>query len=664
MIQSILREWRLMFSLPRRFSPESLELAYQADHCRRFAVQRRAVLFLGALIWLVFIGWDLAHARHQAQVAEALPHLISLRLLGFALLVGIGLATFLPWFERHEGRATALMVAGNVGIALVALLMMHQVPLAYALHYYSYGLLVSMVFAFGVLRLRAVTLYGLMAVYCVGGTGLLLLLVQFSTESEAVWAWVAAWKLSTMLLTFSIIGIAFGNQLERTQRASFLRESELARYNQAIMAHSREVEFLNASIRHSSELAEERHLALLALKDQMREEAERRNQEKSQFLANAVHDLKQPLQAIGNVLEPAMQRLGEGDTEQVASMLGLAQMATTRMRNLLNSILEMSRLESGFLRAELSHFDMLGLVREVLAQLADTARHAGVELRLQADRLSHAPVCSDRHFMTRILLNLIGNGIKYRQPEHSDAWVMVRLSLDAGAWRLAVEDNGVGMAPKYLERGDVFRPFFQIGPGRGSGEAGVGLGLSIVSSMLALMPGHALQASSKPGQGTCMQLTLPPGEVAQLLVETADAPARLGQSLQGIYLLLVEDDDLVRRATGSLLSAHGVLHESLSSVEDLAELLPTIERRPDLILTDLRLPGGRSAHDVIQLVHQELGPVACVVFTGEKIGPQELTRLKGCEVLLKPLAASLLLAAIGRVAERARPVAAPEGHGG
>lgn len=653
-----------MFSLPRQFSPESLELAYQADHCRRFAVQRRAVLFLGALIWLAFIGWDLAHARHQAQVAQALPSLIGLRLLGFALLVGIGLATFQPWFEQQEGRASALMVAGNVGIALVALLMMHQVPLDHALQYYCYGLLVSMVFAFGVLRLRAVTLYGLMAAYCVGGTGLLLLLVQFSTESAAAWAWVAAWKLSTMLLTFSIIGTAFGNQLERTQRASFLRESELARYNQAITAHSREVEFLNASIRYSSDVAEERHLALLALKDQMREEAERRNQEKSQFLANAVHDLKQPLQAIGNVLEPALQRLGEGDTAQVASMLGLAQTATTRMRNLLNSILEMSRLESGFLRAELSHFDMLALLREVLAQLADTARHDGVELRLQAGGLSNALVCSDRHFMMRILLNLIGNGIKYRQPERPGAWVKVTLSLDDGALRLAVEDNGVGMAPKYLERGDVFRPFFQIGPGRGGGETGVGLGLSIVSSMLALLPGHTLQASSTPGQGTCMQLTLPQGEAARLVAVPADAPAQNGQSLQGVYLLLVEDDDLVRRATGSLLSAQGVLYESLSSVEELAELLPHIERQPDLILTDLRLPGGRSAHDVIQLVSQELGTVACVVFTGEKVGPQELARLQGCEVLLKPLAASLLLAAIGRAAGRSRPGAAPEDPGG
>lgn len=663
MIRSILREWRLMFSLPRRFSPESLELAYQADHCRRFAVQRRAVLFLGALIWLAFIGWDLAHARHQAQVAAVLPSLIALRLLGFVLLVGIGLATFQPWFERHERQASALMVVGNVGIALVALLMMHQVPLNHALQYYCYGLLLSMVFAFGVLRLRAVTLYGLMAGYCVGGTSLLLLLVQFSTDSAAQWAWVAAWKLSTMLLTFGIVGTAFGNQLERTQRASFLRESELARYNQAIMAHSREVEFLNASIRHSSEVAEERHVALLALKDQMRREAERRNQEKSQFLANAVHDLKQPLQAIGNVLEPALQRLDEGDTAEVANMLGLAQMGTTRMRNLLNSILEMSRLESGFLHAELSHFDMLALLREVMAQLADTARHEGVELRLQAAGVSRALVCSDRHFMTRILLNLMGNGIKYRQPERPDAWVTVTLSLDDGAVQVAVEDNGVGMAPKYLERGDVFRPFFQIGPGRG-GETGVGLGLSIVSSMLALLPDHALQASSTPGQGTCMRLTLPPGEAARLAVDQAEEPSRLGQSLQGVYLLLVEDDELVRRATGSLLSAQGVLHESLSSVEELADLLPQMERRPDLILTDLRLPGGCSAHDVIRMVEQELGPVPCVVFTGEKVGPQELARLQGCEVLLKPLAASLLLAAIGRAAGRARPVVAPEGLGG
>ena len=659
-LTKILVEWRDMFTPPHPFDPPHLEQQYLADHCQRFAGQRRAMIFLGALSWVGFLIWDWIHAQHHAQILDALPALVGLRVGGFMMLMAAGLVALRPWFEQNERQATLLLTSGNLLLALDAYVMMLLVPLDHAFRFYYFGLVISMVFGFGMLRLRAVTILRMMVVYCVAGMLMLRFQVAWDAPADTTHAMVSVWKLSNILICIGIMGAAFGIQLERAQRAGFLRESELARSNQAITAQSREVEFFNASIRRAGEVAEERSRALMALKDQMREDAEQRNQEKSQFLANAVHDLKQPLQAVGHALEPAHHHLLAGDTTQAQAMIALAQLATERMRGLLNDILEISRLESGYVRAELDHVNLLDLVRDALAQLADEGRRQQVRLAMVAPELDQIVVYSDRHFLTRILLNLVGNGIKYRDPSRVDAWVRVTIQLRASAVALIVEDNGVGIDPRHLERGQIFRPFYQAGPHRGRGESGVGLGLSIVSAMLALMPDHAIHPRSTVGQGTTMHLDLPYGDEAALIPAPHDLPEAGAGSLRGLYVLLVEDDDLVRRSTAALLSTHGVLHEAAASVEELAALLPKLERVPDLVLTDLQWPEPWNVQTLMGLVNHHFGPVPCVVMTGDKVAVDQLTTLRVSAMLLKPVSTSALLGAIAQAAGATGPRVAPE----
>lgn len=648
-----------MFRPPRPFEPALLEQQYLADHGQRFAGQRRAMIFLGALTWVGFLVWDWIHAQHHAAILAALPWLVALRIGGFVMLLVAGLLALRPWFEQNERQATLLLASANLLLALIAYLMMLLVPWDHAFRFYYFGLVISMVFGFGMLRLRAVTINRMMLIYCVVGVLMLRWQVAWSAPAEQAVAMVSVWKLSNILICIGVMGAAFGTQLERAQRAGFLRESELARSNQAITAQSREVEFFNASIRRSSEVAEERSRALIALKDQMREEAERRNQEKSQFLANAVHDLKQPLQAIGHVLEPAHRHLLQGNAQQAQAMIALAQQATDRMRSLLNDILEISRLESGYVRAELNPVELLGLVRDALAQLADEARRQQVRLALVAPSQDKIAVHSDRHFLTRILLNLVGNGIKYRDPNRSDAWVQVSIQLQAAAVAVIVEDNGVGIEPRHLERGQIFRPFYQAGPRRGREESGVGLGLSIVSAMLDLMPDHAIHPNSSPGRGTTMQLDLPYGDEMALMPVPQELPEPGVVPLRGLYVLLVEDDDLVRRSTAALLQAHGVLHEAAASVQALAALLPKLERVPDVVLTDLQWPQPWSVQALMALVNRHFGPVPCVVMTGDPATADQLAPLQVSALLLKPVSTSALLRAIAQAAGAPGPRVAP-----
>lgn len=648
---------------PAPFAPAAMEAEYLADYCRRFASQRGAVVWLGAISWISFLGWDLIHAGTNPLVRSVLPELVVLRLAGLLMLVGVALATLSPRFASSERWATGLLVGGNIALYIVSYVMMVLVPLDYAQRFYFYGLMLSMVFAFGVLRLRAISILGLMALYGVGGTLALYLEVRLSGEAGAAQYLIGAWKLSAMMVSVGIVGVAFGNQLERTQRANFKREHDLARSNEAALAHSREVEVLNESIRRSSQLAEDKANALITLKEHMREEAERRNREKSQFLASAVHDLKQPLQAIGNALDPARRCAQKGDLDGAEAMVGLAQTAARLMREQLGAILEISRLESGYASPELGSFDLRHLVAEVLTQFNDEAHRLGVHL--QADFASDAPVLvhSDRQFMVRVLQNLVGNGIKYRDPAKAlHRRVTVRVRNLSSCVRIQVEDNGVGIAARHLENGAIFRPFYQVSPPESRAEKGVGLGLSIVSAMLSLLPDHALQLQSMPGVGTRFQVDLPFGGADGHATEaSALRPAdAMATKIHGLYVLLVEDDPLVRESTAALLMAHGALYEAVASLAELERVLPSLERIPDVVLTDHRLPAGGTAREVIEMASQLHPELPCIVFTGETIAAHDFRFRNVRAVLRKPLAPDDLLAALSAAVSRASgPAAAP-----
>lgn len=808
MSNAILAEWREMFTPPQALQPPALEQAFRADYARRFARQRRAAIVLGALSWMAYLPWDLIHASMNADMALIRDSLVFQRLLGSVVLVVVAALSLGSWFEQDERKATALLISGNFFSTVLAYLMMRQVPSLYGSAFYFFGLLAGMVFAFGVLRLRALPIIGLMTVdvSCAGGMMLLDVFLQGGDRD----AYVVALKLGNVLFSVGVIGVAFGNQLERTQRSNFLRlhelaqlnlaldqsrarfelvnqatseglwdmvvvhadpinptneflwmdgfrhllgfegehdfpnvlaswserlhhedrervlaaflahivdrsgqtpydveyrllrkdgsygwyrargatqrdaqgqplrvagsladisaqkhyetdliqrNQELARYNETIMAHSREVEQLNEMIRKSSQEGEEKALALLALKDQMREDAERRNKEKSRFLATAVHDLKQPLQAISNALLPAQRSIEIHQYRTTLEMLELAQRAAHLMREQLSAILEISRLESGFVRAELSCFDLNVLLSEVLAQVADVARAEQVMLRLSSSADSPALVFSDRHFLGRILLNLLSNSIKYRDPNKTRAAeVQLRLSLMGQGLRLEVQDFGLGIAPEHLQDGAIFKPFYQVNLKRREGEKGVGLGLSIVRSMLALLPEHGLEVQSELGQGTTVTLDLPLGRAEQMepalqySARGEDESQGLAQ-LTGLYVLLVEDDDLVRISTCALLSARGALHESAQSFEELERLLPTMEREPDVVVTDYRLPEGRNAVDVLRSIERHWPGLPALVFTGEVLSEAAKLEIASAPLLRKPLPPHDLLQAIVRAAK-------------
>ncbi len=255
---------------------------------------------------------------------------------------------------------------------------------------------------------------------------------------------------------------------------------------------------LNADLRQSQADTRVKTAALIAMKENLRLRAERENVNKSKFLADAAHDLRQPMQALSNYLEAADSAARRSDAEKCVELIELSQTALRLARSSFRAVLEISQLESGFVRAEYSRFDVEELLDEALSQLQGVAAERRIQLRMRRRSGARLVVSSDRHLLGRVLMNFVSNAIKYKDEQKGDAAaVLVGAIAFPSRVRIDVVDNGVGI-PR-AQWGNIFKPFTQLNNPERDREKGIGLGLSMVSEILALF-GRA-QARLELGRG-------------------------------------------------------------------------------------------------------------------------------------------------------------------
>ncbi|WP_124447455.1 AAA family ATPase [Paucibacter sp. KBW04] len=434
--------------------------------------------------------------------------------------------------------------------------------------------------------------------------------------------------------------------------ASFLRDAKLA-LDAAARAGGGAVLLFDPLRHREGQDSALQNEAALRRELRLRSLAEKRDREKSKFIASAVHDLRQPLQAIGTALEPAYLAAKAGDMRRTEQLIEIARRSSRLMREQLNAILDISRLESGLTQPSYAVFELKLLLQSVLAQLAPQAEDLGVRVLLDLEPPHLLFVRSDRQLLQRLLLNLVQNGIKYRSAQPAGgAFVCLRARQLEQQVQLAVEDNGIGIASEMIESGAIFQPFFQAQSRPPEGDRGVGLGLSIVKAILSLLPDHHLSLRSTLGQGSCFTLSLPSSGLGEINLDGeptgGDFDLR-GLDLSHLFVLLVEDDELVMQSTEALLDAFGALHERALSLDDLRKLLPELEREPDVVLSDYRLPQDCTALDVQALVRELLGTIPLVVLTGELLSEQALAQLGQVPLLHKPIEPVELLRCISQV---------------
>ncbi len=355
--------------------------------------------------------------------------------------------------------------------------------------------------------------------------------------------------------------------MERDRLAEALRQqSEDLEHQVATRTH--ELSTSNAALAHEME----EHAAA-------RIEAEKADHAKTAFLGTLSHELRTPMAGILGLLEVLDDtRLLPAQQHYIAQM----RAAATLLLELLEDMLDFARIEAGGVHVERSAFTLRETIDDVFAVQSTRAATRGLELRADISPELPAHLLGDRRKLSQILLNLVGNAIKF--SDEGAVTVRIRPGTRPGALAFAIEDHGIGI--ELARQRDVFEPFVQV---RDSGRhhGGTGLGLAVCKRLVEAMGGE-IHIRSAPGAGTTVSF--------ELVFEAAQPPAALALNAPTATLtachrvLLVEDDEVNRLVIERFLHALG---QHVVCASDINTALKIVAQQTvDIALVDMNLPDG------------------------------------------------------------------------
>jgi two-component system, sensor histidine kinase len=370
-----------------------------------------------------------------------------------------------------------------------------------------------------------------------------------------------------------------------------------------------------------------------------RNEAEKANRAKSAFLATASHDLRQPVQAL-SLLNGVLVRLVTD--EDAVDALAQQASAINAMSRLLNALLDISKLESGAVKPQLTTWNAATLLRSLRSEFSGLTASKGLQLEFEA---GDAWVHSDDTLIGQVLRNLVANAIKYTHQ----GCVVLRSVRTGEMVRVEVRDTGVGMAPEELTR--IYDEFYQVGVSANASKDGYGLGLSIVSRIVKLL-GLTLDVQSAVGKGSVFALQIPAAEPLSDVVfqgiGSSAGDVRIRPSDRAV--LVIEDDPSVRNATRLLLKAEGYQVSAAGSIAEASALARAMPRL-DLIVSDYHLAGDETGVEAVRLVRAiRNGTVQAVMISGDTssalkaMGPEA-----GFHIVSKPIDSDGLLRLLRRL---------------
>jgi signal transduction histidine kinase len=384
--------------------------------------------------------------------------------------------------------------------------------------------------------------------------------------------------------------------------------------------------------------------------------AEAANRAKSQLLAAASHDLRQPLHALGLYTAALAAHAGEA---RWRPLVGNLQCAVDILEAQFGQLLDLSRLEAGALTPEPARIALAPLFARVAAEFAPQATAKGLRLRCAPTRLA---VRSDAALLERMLRNLVANAVRYTLHGR----VIVGARRHARGVTIVVADTGIGIPPEH--RGHIFEEFYQVRATRNGAAAttGMGLGLAIVHRLAGLL-GHDVGVASRLGVGSCFTICAPrAADAARVLSDIARhgesvVPARTGPATLANTLVAVIDDDAAAiDAMTALFATWGAAVIGGGDADSTLAALGECRRYPDLIVADLRLAAGANGIDVVRALRDELGfAVPALIVSGDtSVAAERAAHAAGFTLLPKPVDAAVLEAVATALVIRAMPRAA------
>ncbi|WP_207482322.1 PAS domain-containing hybrid sensor histidine kinase/response regulator [Arenibaculum pallidiluteum] len=350
------------------------------------------------------------------------------------------------------------------------------------------------------------------------------------------------------------------------------------------------------------EVTEERRTkrALAAAKD----EAERANMSKSKFLAAASHDLRQPLQSMFLFAETLRGHV-RGDAAR--NQLTLLERGLDTLKLMLDSLLDISRLDARTVTPHLEAVPLASLVQYVGASYEPVAATKGLALKI--GDCCDVNVRSDPNLLGRMLRNLIENAIRYT----GEGEVRIECRISGDRVRVEVRDTGIGIPPEHRDR--IFEEFHQVGNSERDRSHGLGLGLAIVRRLSKLLD-HPVQVVSEPGLGSVFSIEMPVDRSAAVRAPPPERPEpRSGENRTAV---IVDDDPMVLLGLQGLLQNWGYEVLVAGSVEESIECLRHAADVPDIIVADYRLRDGHVGTEAVEAIRAALGvPVPAIILTGE-----------------------------------------------
>ena len=377
------------------------------------------------------------------------------------------------------------------------------------------------------------------------------------------------------------------------------------------------------------------NISLMKLANEAKLQAEEANQAKSRFMAAASHDLRQPVHAQGLFLD-VLSRTPL--TQEQCAILASARSACQASSEMLNTLLDFSRIAAGVLKPFVHPFELQALLRKIENDLAPQADAKGLVFRLRDTALrAH----SDATLVELILRNLVSNAIRYTER----GGVLVGCRQRAGQVVVEVWDSGIGIDP--AQHQSIFREFHQLGNPERDRHKGLGLGLAIADG-LARTLGLALTLSSRPGRGSVFRLALPLTCEA-VMQDACILPAHDARQLQGRHLLVIDDDAAILSGMSQLLRSWGCSVDTAESITQALHLAG--QHAPDAVISDYRLREQRTGAQAIAALRALLGAsLPALLITGDT-APERLrdALATGVPLLHKPVAPEQLFQTLGDV---------------
>lgn len=364
--------------------------------------------------------------------------------------------------------------------------------------------------------------------------------------------------------------------------------------------------------------------------------AEVATETKSRFLAVVSHDLRQPFQAAALLAGTLERRLSD---PELTAILREQKAALSSASSLLNTVLDLAKIESGALKPKIEPVALGPLFETLGTEFRPVAEQNHIRLSTTSDALS---VLSDRTWLRQILQNLLANAVRFT---HAGGEISLGCRVADGAALINVRDTGIGIPPELLPR--VFDEFYQVQNSTPE-RRGWGLGLSIVSRAAAMLE-HTVTVESEVGRGTVFTIKAPiaPESRSSETKEQFTLDSRVQKAFKA-RVLLIEDDLSVMGAARMLLEAEGFGVDTATDQTGIYQLLQRADFAPDVIISDVHLGEGESGPELVRLVRWKLQrPVPAILVSGDTA--MHVKDLGNAQILSKPVDADTLVRTIDQL---------------